>query len=214
MKKRSKDTTDSIPLSSPTSSSGVQVDHDCQKVAFKLYSGNGHAADSTSHIKPFGPHRDDFSDNPDLRLKGQKEEGFQKNSTWVLETSSQAYSGPEDNSTDPPETMTETSTLTFVDTQILEESHSLQGAGTIYLKEFVLIDDDDDGDMSLREKTVTDLSIMDGRAADLVCGRLMSTTSGSLTESREETAASPEAPPPDQPETLHTKRHCCFCTLL
>uniref|UniRef100_A0A8C6SQH5 Uncharacterized protein n=1 Tax=Neogobius melanostomus TaxID=47308 RepID=A0A8C6SQH5_9GOBI len=88
------------------------------------------------------------------------------------------------------------------------------GTGATYLKEFVLIDDEDDGDMSLREKTVTDISTMDGRAAELVCGRILSTSSGSLTESKEEIPISPEAPRVAQTQTLHSKRPCCHCTIL
>uniref|UniRef100_A0A3B4TFU1 Uncharacterized protein n=1 Tax=Seriola dumerili TaxID=41447 RepID=A0A3B4TFU1_SERDU len=146
-----------------------------------------------------------------------KEESVNRNSTWTMDSSSQAYSGPEDNSTDPHETLTETSTLTFVDAHIMEDSaenHSLHGVGMVYLKEFVLIDDDDDGDMSLREKTVTDLSVMDGKAADLVCGRLLSTSSGSLSECKEESPAPEAPPPPEEVQTAHEKKRCCFCTIL
>ncbi|KAI4796284.1 hypothetical protein KUCAC02_020576 [Chaenocephalus aceratus] len=113
-----------------------------------------------------------------------------------------------ENSTDPHEALTETSTLTLVDVHESAESHSLHGL--VYLREFVLIDDDDDGDMSLREKTVTDLTVMDGRAADLVCGRLLSTSSGSLSESREEE----EEPQQEEEEAAGAKKRCCFCTLL
>uniref|UniRef100_A0A3Q4H9N5 Uncharacterized protein n=1 Tax=Neolamprologus brichardi TaxID=32507 RepID=A0A3Q4H9N5_NEOBR len=133
----------------------------------------------------------------------------------TMESSSQGYSGPEDNSTDPHETLTETSTLTFVDGRSTEESaesRSLHGVGMVYLKEFVLIDDDEDGDMSLREKTVTDVSLMDGKAADLVCSRLLSTSSGSVSEYKETSA--PDAPPPEEPEAAHEKKSCCLCTLL
>uniref|UniRef100_A0AAR2K4S1 Si:ch211-12e13.12 n=1 Tax=Pygocentrus nattereri TaxID=42514 RepID=A0AAR2K4S1_PYGNA len=42
----------------------------------------------------------------------------------------------------------------------------------------ILIDEDDD-DMSLRERTVTDCSVTDGNAAQLVCGRLLSISSDS-----------------------------------
>ncbi|XP_055080186.1 paralemmin-2 [Periophthalmus magnuspinnatus] len=197
MKKRSKDRAETIPLSSPTGSGGVQVDHDFQKVAFKSFAGNGHAADH----KP--------SESPNAKLKDQHlQDDNYKNSPWVLETSSQA----EDNSTDPPETMTETSTLTFVDAQILEEN--VPCAGGVYFKEFVLIDDEDDGDMSLREKTVTDISVMDGRAAELVCGRIVSTSSGSLTESKEEMPVSPETPPAEQTQIIHARSHCCHCAIL
>ncbi|XP_055367697.1 paralemmin-2 isoform X2 [Betta splendens] len=149
-------------------------------------------------------------------LYGMKDEGVPRNSMWMLDSSSQVYSGPEDNSTDPHDTLTESSTLTFVDAQPTDESaenHSLQGAGMVYLKEFVLIDDDDDGDMSLREKTVTDLSNTDGKAAELVCGRLLSTSSGTVSESREENSA-PRASPPKEAEAAHKNNRCCFCTLL
>lgn len=226
MKKQGKSDTASIPLSSPTGSSSVQVYHDYQKVAFKMYPGNGHATANGSHSRRDhitgrdGTGRmssvpDIISNSQDLRCS-MKDESVQRNSTWMMDSSSQAYSGPEDNSTDPHETLTETSTLTFVDAHTLEESaedHSLHGVGMIYLKEFVLIDDDDDGDMSLREKTVTDLSVMDGKAADLVCGRLLSTSSGSLSECKEECPAA-EAPPPEEVETAHEKKRCCFCTIL
>ncbi|XP_018523895.1 paralemmin-2 [Lates calcarifer] len=223
MKKQGKGDTASIPLTSPTGSSSVQVYHDCQKVAFKMCPGNGHATENGSHNRRDQvTNHDDTGKMPDITSKSQdqryslKDESMNRNSTWTMDSSSQAYSGPEDNSTDPHETLTETSTLTFVDAHIMEESaesHSLHGVGMVYLKEFVLIDDDDDGDMSLREKTVTDLSVMDGKAADLVCGRLLSTSSGSVSECKGESPA-PEAPPHEEVKTPHEKRRCCFCTLL
>ncbi|CAL8247780.1 unnamed protein product [Merluccius merluccius] len=142
-----------------------------------------------------------------------------RDSAWRMDSSSQAYSGPEDNSTDPHETCTETSTLTYVDGHNVDESgesHSLQGLGlaeVVYVKAFVLIDDDDDGDMSLREKTVTDISVMDGNAADLVVGRLLSTSSGSLFDGKAE-STSPETPPLQEAQVMPTKQSCCFCTIL
>ncbi|KAK5871687.1 hypothetical protein PBY51_004552 [Eleginops maclovinus] len=181
------------PLSSPAGGSGVQVHHDFQSVVFKMHPANGHA------FVENGPHS---------RRDGASEDGSCRNSSWVLD------SGADDNSTDPHEALTETSTLTFVDVHESAESHSLHGlGGLVYLREFVLIDDDDDGDMSLREKTVTDLTVMDGRAADLVCGRLLSTSSGSLSESKEE-APPDEEPQQDEEEAVGAKKHCCFCTLL
>ncbi|XP_035022463.2 paralemmin-2 isoform X1 [Hippoglossus stenolepis] len=200
----------------PAGSSSLHIYHDYQKVAFTMSPGNGHAAENGSHNQG-----DKVATKmPDYVSKSQdqkyQDESVNRNSMWVMESSSQAYSGPEDNSTDPHETLTETSTLTFVDAHTMEdltESHSLHGMGMVYLKEFVLIDDDDDGDMSLREKTVTDLTVMDGKAADLVCGRLLSTSAGSLSECKEESAA-PEAPPSKEVKTAHETRRCCFCTLL
>ncbi|XP_049907163.1 paralemmin-2-like [Epinephelus moara] len=216
----------SVPLSSPPGSSSVQVCHDYQSVAYKMYPGNGHAIENGSHTKRDQVTSRDgtgkMSSVPDIISNSQeqrcsmKDEGAQRNTMWMTDSSSQAYSGPEDNSTDPHETLTETSTLTFVDIHTMEDSaenHSLHGVGMVYLKEFVLIDDDDDGDMSLREKTVTDMSVMDGKAAELVCGRLLSTSSGSLSECKEESPA-PEAPPPEAVETAHEKKRCCFCTVL
>ncbi|KAM4616849.1 uncharacterized protein ACJ7VT_009648 [Polymixia lowei] len=202
--------------------------HDCQRAACKMYPENARATENSSHTMRDGLYQvnsqdgkgkvssasDVISNGKGQRDSGLKDQNVPKDS--MIDSSSQAYSGPEDNSTDPHETLTETSTLTFVDTHTIDESgesHSLHGLGMgmVYVKEFVLIDDDDDGDMSLREKTVTDMSIMDGNAADLVCGRLLSTSSGSLSESKEASLA-PEAPPPD--ETPSQKQHCCFCTIL
>ncbi|XP_029999653.1 paralemmin-2 isoform X2 [Sphaeramia orbicularis] len=181
-----------------------------------MFSENGHTPETSSQTRTAGLHQvsvpDLIPNSPDQR-HSLKDESFHKNSMWIMDSSSQAYSGPEDNSTDPHETLTETSTLTFVDAHIMEENHSLHGVGMVYLKEFVLIDDDDDGDMSLREKTVTDLSVMDGKAAELVCGRLLSTSSGSLSQSKDETPAA-EAPPPEEVQTPNTQKHCCFCSIL
>lgn len=221
MKKQGKGNTASIPISSPTGSSSVQVYHDYEKVAFKMHSGNGHAAENSSH-----PRRDQLSSRasanvPDINSishegkRSTKDEIGHRSFIRTMESSSQGYSGPEDNSTDPHETLTETSTLTFVDGRSTEESaesRSLHGVGMVYLKEFVLIDDDEDGDMSLREKTVTDVSLMDGKAADLVCSRLLSTSSGSVSEYKETSA--PDAPPPEEPEAAYEKKSCCLCTLL
>lgn len=212
MKKQGKGGTPSIPLSSPTGSSSVQVYHDYQKVVFKMYPGNGHATETSSHAR-----RDQvlLSSAPDVipNSQGQyyRDQTIQRNPGWMMDSSSQA-------STDPHETLTETSTLTFVDAYTLEDSaenHSLHDVGTAHLKEFVLIDDDDDGDMSLREKTVTDLTVMDGRAADLVRGRLLSTSSGSVSEVKGEPPV-PEGPPPPPEDVAaaHQQRRCCFCSIL
>lgn len=153
---RAGDTACTSPFS-PTGGSSVQVQHDYQKVVFKMHAGNGSAAD-------------------------------------VQRDSSTCTSGLED------ETLTESSTLTFAE--------NLQGVQVVHLKEFVLIDDEDDGDMSLREKTVTDMSTADGRAAQLVCGRMASTSSDSLSEEKkgEEPAWPIEAPPPEEEEQGR-----CFC---
>ncbi|XP_036000528.1 uncharacterized protein si:ch211-12e13.12 [Fundulus heteroclitus] len=219
--KRRGDNTASTSLSPPPGSSSVQVCHDRHNMGVKMYPRNGHALESNSHT-----HRDQLSRRDDATYKvssapdlipesgkeqtfGMGEQTFHRTSMLILDSSSQVYSGPEDNSTEPHESLTESSTFTFVDGYTLEEpveNHSpQQGVGRIYLKELVLIDDDEDGDMSLREKTVTDFSVRDGKAAELVCGRLLSTSTGSLSECREEGARA---------EAVQGKKTCCSCTLL
>ncbi|KAG7239966.1 hypothetical protein INR49_028128 [Caranx melampygus] len=58
--------TATIPLSSPTGSSSVRVYHDCQKVAFKMYPGNGHATENGAHNR-----RDITGKMPDIVSKSQ-----------------------------------------------------------------------------------------------------------------------------------------------
>lgn len=197
-------------LSSPTGGSSVLVSHDYQRVAFKTFPSNGHATENGSQ-----PRRgqlavcvpDVVPNHHGRSCKGT--EGGPRMSSWVLESSSQA----EENSTDPHDTLTESSTLTFVDAHTTEDSSSLLGLGTVHLKEFVLIDDDDDGDMSLREKTVTDMSLMDGGAAELVCRRLFSTSSGSVSDGKVESPA-PDQPGPEDSQRTKDKTRCCLCSIL
>ncbi|KAM8865450.1 uncharacterized protein ACB058_006727 [Synchiropus picturatus] len=200
--------TASIGFPSPTGDSSVQVYHDYQKVAFKMNPGNGHVVDGDPSRRREQLCYREEADNMSPVLNSHR------SSPWMLDSSSQAYSGPED-STDAQETMTETSTLTYMEGNIMEDSgqNSLQGVEMIQLKEFVLIDDDDDGDMSLREKTVIDLTVADRRAAELVCGRLLSTSSGSMSECKEE-ALSPELSPVEEREPLATSQRCCSCCIL
>lgn len=193
----------------------MQVYNDCQRVVYKMHPGNSYTVENGSHTMTGGLHqvtgRDGRGKMPEDVVSNGRGQG---DSVWIIDS----CSGPEDNSTDPHESLTETSTLTFADAHTIDgsgESHSLQGLGVgiVYTKEFVLIDDDDDGDMSLREKTVTDMSVMDGNAADLVCGRLLSVSSGSLSESKQESPA-PEARPPEEADTSAKVRRCCLCTIL
>lgn len=207
MKKQGKGGPAGILLPSPTGSSSVQVYHDYQRVAFKMCPGNGHAAENGSHTRreqlaASVPDVVPNSHGPCYNVK----EGAARKSSWMMDSSSQAES------TDPHETLTESSTLTFVDAHSTEESSSLHGVGMVYLKEFVLIDDDDDGDMSLREKTVTDMSVMGGGAADLVCRRLFSSSSGSVSDGKVESPA-PD-PRPEETRTTPDKTRCCLCSIL
>lgn len=76
-------------------------------------------------------------------------------------------------------------------------------------EDVVLIDEDDD--RSLREKTVTDISAMDGTAADLVAGQPLSVSSELPTEEKEDSPVT-EIPPP----VIQKKKrcHCRCCTVM
>ncbi|NP_001357765.1 palm2 and akap2 fusion isoform 1 (palm2-akap2) [Danio rerio] len=67
-----------------------------------------------------------------------------------------------------------------------EESKKLLGFDGTIKAEIVLIDEDDE--KSLREKTVTDISTIDGNAADLVSGRPLSDTTELSSEGKEESS--------------------------
>ncbi|KAK7126180.1 hypothetical protein R3I93_021536 [Phoxinus phoxinus] len=73
-----------------------------------------------------------------------------------------------------------------------EESKKLLGFDGTIKAEIVLIDEDDE--KSLREKTVTDMSTVDGNAADLVSGRPLSDTTELSSEGKDE--SSPKELPP------------------
>ncbi|XP_064164653.1 PALM2-AKAP2 fusion protein isoform X2 [Anguilla rostrata] len=77
-----------------------------------------------------------------------------------------------------------------------EETKKLLGFDGTIKAEIVLIDEDDE--KSLREKTVTDISTMDGNAADLVSGRPLSDTTELSSEGKDESlATAKELPPAD-----------------
>nr|XP_020465429.1 paralemmin-2 [Monopterus albus] len=114
--------------------------------------------------------------------------------------------------------------LGYQDIEDMSESRRLLGFDGAVKAEVVLIDEDDE--KSLREKTVTDLSVIDGTAADLVSGR-PATSEGASTElssdCREpDSASSPPAnpdlsthPPPGlTPATGTDKRKRCECCIL
>ncbi|XP_049566899.1 A-kinase anchor protein 2 isoform X3 [Orcinus orca] len=74
-----------------------------------------------------------------------------------------------------------------------EETKKVLGYDETIKAELVLIDEDDE--KSLREKTVTDVSTIDGNAAELVSGRPVSdTTEPSSPEGKEESLATEPAP--------------------
>lgn len=114
--------------------------------------------------------------------------------------------------------------LGYQDVEDTSESRRLLGFDGAVKAEVVLIDEDDE--KSLREKTVTDLSIIDGTAADLVSGRpatseAVSTelsSDGREPDSASSPPANPEAntaPPPGlTPPTGTDKRKRCECCIL
>ncbi|CAL1569835.1 unnamed protein product [Knipowitschia caucasica] len=93
-------------------------------------------------------------------------------------------------------------TMVFMGYQDVEDSDRLLGYDGAVKAEVVLIDEDDE--KSLREKTVTDISAIDGTAADLVSGRPATSEAASTELSSEgrDSASSPivnqeaTAPPP------------------
>uniref|UniRef100_A0A3Q3AS28 PALM2 and AKAP2 fusion n=1 Tax=Kryptolebias marmoratus TaxID=37003 RepID=A0A3Q3AS28_KRYMA len=114
--------------------------------------------------------------------------------------------------------------LGYQDIEDMSESRRLLGFDGTVKAEVVLIDEDDE--KSLREKTVTDISIIDGTAADLVSGRPATSEAVSTelsSDGREpDSASSPPAnpdvntaPPPGlTPATGTDKRKRCQCSVV
>nr|XP_035970406.1 paralemmin-2-like [Halichoerus grypus] len=104
---------------------------------------------------------------------------------------------PQAPSTEGPEAnLDQPVTMIFMGYQNIEdeeETKKVLGYDETIKAELVLIDEDDE--KSLREKTVTDVSTIDGNAAELVSGRLISdTTEPSSPEGKEESLATEPAP--------------------
>ncbi|KAM4808473.1 paralemmin-1 [Rhinophrynus dorsalis] len=91
----------------------------------------------------------------------------------------------------PEATLEQPVTMIFMGYQNIddeEETKKVLGYDDTIKAELVLIDEDDE--KSLREKTVTDVSTMDGNAAELVSGKLLTeTTEPSSPEGKEESLA-------------------------
>lgn len=88
-----------------------------------------------------------------------------------------------------------------------EETKKLLGFDGTIKAEIVLIDEDDE--KSLREKTVTDISTVDGNAADLVSGRPVSEATELSSEGQDESSS--KEPPPTGTEK---KKRCQCCTVM
>lgn len=88
-----------------------------------------------------------------------------------------------------------------------EESKKLLGFDGTIKAEIVLIDEDDE--KSLREKTVTDISTIDGNAADLVSGRPLSDTTELSSEGKDESSTK------ELPTTgIEKKKRCQCCAVM
>ncbi|KAM6467925.1 paralemmin-1 isoform 10-T10 [Liasis olivaceus] len=88
-----------------------------------------------------------------------------------------------------------------------DETKKVLGYDETIKAELVLIDEDDE--KSLREKTVTDLSTMDGNAAELVSGRPLSdTTEPSSPEGKEESLPMEKVPGTEK------KKRCQCCIVM
>lgn len=112
------------------------------------------------------------------------------------------------------------SLMGFIDSSNLESSEDVQTVPCIQVDvktDVVLIDEDDD-DMSLRERTVTDMSTTDGNAAELVCGRLQSISSDSSHSlcdgPSQEQGSTMETPHEEQELPKSQKRSCCLCVIV
>ncbi|KAG9337939.1 hypothetical protein JZ751_027433 [Albula glossodonta] len=120
-----------------------------------------------------------------------------------MQDSPQGMAGPSQPSPRLEYKVSESTEVVFVGE---EEPRVLGFDGTVQA-DIVLIDEDDD--RSLREKTVTDVSTMDGNAADLVAGRPLSVSSELSSEEKEETSIV-ELPPP----AIQKKKRCRCCTVM
>ncbi|XP_051541218.1 paralemmin-2-like [Myxocyprinus asiaticus] len=88
-----------------------------------------------------------------------------------------------------------------------EETKKLLGFDGTIKAEIVLIDEDDE--KSLREKTVTDISTIDGNAADLVSGRPLSDTTELSSEGKDDSSTK------DVPPTgIEKKKRCQCCAVM
>lgn len=117
---------------------------------------------------------------------------------------------PQDKPCTPEASADQPVTMIFMGYQNIddeEETKKVLGYDETIKAELVLIDEDDE--KSLREKTVTDVSTMDGNAAELVSGRPLSdTTEPSSPEGKEESLPL-EAPPGTQ-----KKKRCQCCIVM
>ncbi|XP_077097832.1 uncharacterized protein LOC143749203 [Siphateles boraxobius] len=180
---------------------------------------------------------------PELTLEVTADDGRKTNSTevaanGVIETNEQTcnlwsvstlqnlkemqylHHEAEDSLIDASLDIDKSSLMGFIDSSNLESSEDVHTVPCIQVDvktDVVLIDEDDD-DMSLRERTVTDMSTSDGNAAELVCGRLQSISSDSshsMCDGRsQEQGSTMEAPNEERELPKKHTRSCCLCVII
>ncbi|XP_039532404.1 A-kinase anchor protein 2 isoform X1 [Pimephales promelas] len=183
---------------------GVKVYDDGRKVIYEVRSGGSTTLENGTH--PWSPGQVDQL----MRQVGQNQQredggrvtvtpaepqpkGGQLSKQDAKQTPSKGYEGEVTEtpkaSADKPVTMI---FMGYHSIEDEEESKKLLGFDGTIKAEIVLIDEDDE--KSLREKTVTDMSTIDGNAADLVSGRPLSDTSELSSEGKDESSTK-ELPP-------------------
>lgn len=143
---------------------------------------------SDNIVNPLELNDDKREANPsDVAANGIKETAINKQPCTVWSVShlenlnEMQYLRHEDSLIEASLDVDKSSLMGYIDSSNMESSEDVQTFPCIQVDvrtDVVLIDEDDD-DMSLRERTVTDVSTSDGNAAELVCGRLQSISSGS-----------------------------------
>uniref|UniRef100_A0A672Z8C7 Palm2 and akap2 fusion n=1 Tax=Sphaeramia orbicularis TaxID=375764 RepID=A0A672Z8C7_9TELE len=205
-------------------SRGVKVYDDGRKVVYEVSSSGGVSTTAAVENGWSSTQVDELiqraarprGGEADVTLQREARLGMMPPATAPITTQPTAHPGPE--LTSPPQASTEHPvTMVFLgyqDVEDMSESRRLLGFDGAVKAEVVLIDEDDE--KSLREKTVTDLSAIDGTAADLVSGRPVTSEAVSTelsSDGREpDSASSPVAnpdgntAPPPRPHPRHRYR--------
>ncbi|XP_067254445.1 A-kinase anchor protein 2 isoform X6 [Chanodichthys erythropterus] len=181
---------------------GVKVYDDGRKVIYEVHSGGSTTLENGTH--PWSPGQVDEL----MQQVGQTQQrgdrgrvtvtpaepqpmGGQLNTKEAKQDKKQTPSkGYEGEVTETPKASADKPvTMIFMGYHSIEdedESKKLLGFDGTIKAEIVLIDEDDE--KSLREKTVTDISTIDGNAADLVSGRPLSDTTELSSEGKDESS--------------------------
>uniref|UniRef100_A0A3P9CIL2 Palm2 and akap2 fusion n=1 Tax=Maylandia zebra TaxID=106582 RepID=A0A3P9CIL2_9CICH len=206
--------------------SSEQVDQLIQRAARPVVRGG----DDVDDLSPPSCAPPSIPSSPPAQVTLQRESrlGMMPPSSAAVTTQPTSSGHPGTELTSPPQASVEHPvTMVFLgyqDVEDMSESRQLLGFDGAVKAEVVLIDEDDE--KSLREKTVTDISVIDGTAADLVSGRPVTSeavstelsSDGREPDSTSSPPANPEAntvPPPGlTPATGTDKRKRCQCCIL